>query len=166
MLTSKDSLNYRMLFWHHDKIHSDVIINKKELSKSELINLKCNNIRFYKNLYKEVAKQYDYIYTRDTIVNKKKYSAYKFKSNLKLRKRKNIGTNIYIIDEYSSFHLPILIHPTEFEKWINIKSIPSGIYIEKKHISADGEAHSSEKLINFVGIDKRIVIPKDCEKLD
>lgn len=164
-ITSKDSLNYRIVFRHHDKLYSDVLISKSGLKKAEFINISCDAITFKKNKYKSATKRYDFFNLEDTLINQKEYAAYKLKSILSLKKRtkRGAGTNLYIIDRSTSFHLPILTNPTAYEEWKLHNNIPNGLFIEKKHINVTEEEHSSEKLISHTKIDKKIVIPEDCD---
>jgi hypothetical protein len=165
-LTSKDSLHYRVIFRHHDKLYSDVLVLKSELKNAEFINISCNSIKYKRNKYKSATKQYDFFNLKDTLINEKKYAAYKLNSILsyKKRKRRSSGTNLYIIENSTSFHLPLLTHPTAYEEWKLYKNIPNGLFMEKKHINFYEEEHSSEKLLGFTKVDKKIVIPDDCDK--
>ncbi|SFN76739.1 hypothetical protein SAMN04487989_103284 [Bizionia echini] len=164
-ITSKDSLNFRIVFRHHDKLYSDVLVSKSQLNKAEFINISCDDINYRKNKYKHVAKEYDFFIHNDTIINEKTYKVYTFRSilkNLKKRIRNGAGTNLYIIDNSTSFHLPLLTHPTAYEDWKLNNTLPNGIFIEKKYVNVLGEEHSSEKLISYYQIKKSIVVEKDC----
>ena len=164
-LTSKDSLHYKMIFRHHDILYSNVLVSKSEIINAESIHISCDAIQFRKNKYKSATKEYDFFILKDTIINQKKYAAYKLRSilSLKKRKRRSAGTNLYIIDNSTSFHLPILTHPTAYEEWKLSKNLPNGMFLEKKHINVYEEDHSTEKLISYAEIDRKIVIPDDCE---
>jgi len=165
-LTSKDSLHYKLIFRHHDKLYSDVLVAKSQINKAEFININCYAINFRKNNYKHVAKEYDFFIQNDTVINENTYKVYRFQSILKNQKkkiRKGAGTNLYIIDNSTSFHLPFLTHPTAYEDWKLNNSLPNGIFMEKKHINVQNEEHSSEKLISYYSIEKNIVIDNDCD---
>ena len=155
---------YKITFRHHDKLYASVLVSKSEFINAGFINLPCNTIEFRKNKYKNATDRYDFFILEDTIINQKKYAAYKLKSirNLKQRIRKSSGTNLYIIDNTTNFHLPILTHPTAYEEWKIKKNLPNGMFVEKKHINVYEKEHSSEKLISYDKVDRKIVISNDC----
>jgi len=162
---SFDNENYKVSFKHQDKLYADVLIPKTSFSTSETIVLPCETIRDYSNSFKNVTKIYDYIMLKDTLLNQKKHLVYKLESTLKLKKklRKGAGTNIYIIENSTSFHLPILTHPTAYEKWKRLNNLPNGIFKEIKFVTAHGEDFSTERLIKYVKSKRKIMIPQDCE---
>lgn len=166
-LTNKDSLDYRMIFRQQDKVYADVLVPKSQLVTAESIQLECESVFPAKNVYKNATKRYEYVLLPDTLIDQKKYAAYKLKCQLNLKKRirRGIGTNLYIIDKSTGFHLPILSHPTAYEEWKLNKNIPNGLFMEKKFITPLGEEFSSEKLISYKKIDKKIIIPKTCKNL-
>lgn len=163
-LTSKDSLYYQLIFTHYNKLYSDVSVLKSEINNAEFININCEFLTFRENKYKNATERYDFFILEDTIIDNQKCKAYKLKSILPLKKRirRGAGTNMYIIDSQTYFHLPLLTHPTAYEEWKLHKSLPNGLFLEKKHINVSEEDHSSEKLISYALIDKSIIISKDC----
>lgn len=163
-LTEKDSLHYQMVFLEHDKLRAEVMVSKKELKSSEFINIDCKSVNLYKNIYKDATKRYDFLKLEDTLLNNTKHQAYKLYCNLELKKRikRGAGTNVYIVDSETSFHLPLLTHPTAYEEWKLHKNIPNGLFLEKTFISVFDEVGGIETRINYVEIDKSVVIEKGC----
>ena len=164
IITEKDSLNYRMIFKDNNGIYSDVIILKLDLNKAEFINLKCENIMRYHNIYKYQAKNYDFFILNDTVINDKSFGRYKL-SSIKPKRvnRKKLGTEIYIIDKSTDFHSPILKFSTAYEEWKIEKNIPNGILVERNFINYFGKLSEQEKLIKYSRIDKNIVIQNECD---
>jgi len=161
-----DSLNLELTFKHYDKIYAKVSFLKSAFFKAEFINIECKSVRENKNPFKYQTKNYDFHILKDTVVNNNIYSAYKLQSNLKLKKRirKGISTNHYIIDNSTSFHLPILQHPTAYEEWELNKILPNGIFYELTFVTPLNERHSSEILKSYHKIDKKVVIIGKCYK--
>jgi hypothetical protein len=166
-LTSKDNLHYQMRFIHHDKIYSNVLVSKDGIKNADVINISCENVASNKNHAKNATKRYDFFILKDTIIDSDKHKVYNLKSILSKKKsiRRNAGTNLYIIDNSTSFHLPILTHPTAYEEWKLNKTLPNGLFIEKKHLYASEEEHNSEKLIGYTKINKKVIIPDKCNYL-
>ena len=164
IITEKDSLNYKMVFKDNNGIHSNVIILKSDLNKAEFINLDCKHMNRYQNAYKYQIKNYDFFILSDTVINNKSFIRYKL-SSIKPKKveRKMLGTEFYIIDKFTNFHLPILSFSTAYEEWKSNKTIPNGIFIEKYFIDYYGNLDSSEKIVNYWKIDKKIVIQDECD---
>lgn len=121
-------------------------------------------MRKNENIYKYQTKNSDFHILNDTVINSNVYSTYKFQSNKKLKKRirKGIGTNYYIIDNSTSFHLPVLQHPTAFEEWKLNKKLPYGIFYELTFVTPLNEKHSSEILKSYHKIDKKVAIVVKC----
>jgi hypothetical protein len=118
----------------------------------------------YENSYKFRVKEYDFFNQKDTIINNKSFSRYKLSSIKPKKIEKNkLGTEYYIIDKLSNFHLPILKFSTAYEEWKKNKNIPYGIFFEKYFIDYYGFLDSREKLVNYWKINKKIVIQKECD---
>ncbi|MCF1190951.1 hypothetical protein LRR18_05085 [Mangrovimonas sp. AS39] len=164
-ITSNDSLHYKLIFRHHDKLYSKVLVSKSQLNIAEFININCESILYEKNKNKRAVERYDFFLLKDTIVKDISHKAYEFKSilNLKKRIRKGAVTSLFIIDNTTSFHLPLLTHPTAYEDWKLNSKLPNGLFIEKKHIDVYNIEHSSEKLIAYTQIDKSIIITGGCD---
>lgn len=164
IITEKDSLNYRMVFKDNNGIYSDVIFLKSDFNKAEFINIKCESINRYNNLYKYQTKNYDFFILKDTIINNKTYATYKLSSiKPKRLKRKKLATEYYIIDKSTDFHLPILNFSTAYEEWKLNKNLPNGILIKRYLINYFGKLDSDENLVNYSKIDKKIIIQNECD---
>ncbi|NLP59489.1 hypothetical protein [Lutibacter sp. B1] len=163
IIIEKDSLNYRVMFIDYNGIYSDVIFSKSDLNNAEFINIKCENVSKYFNPQKYQSKNYDFFVLNDTVINNKSFSMYKFSSiKPKIEKRKKLGTDFFIINKSTDFHLPILTHSTEYEKWNLKKNIPNGIMKERYLINYFGKISQHEKLIKYEKTDKKIIVPKGC----
>ena len=81
----------------------------------------------------------------------------------KRTKKGKLGTEVYIVDKETQFHLPILNFSTAYEEWKTERDLPNGIFYEKYFIDYYGLLDSKETLINIWKIDKKIVINKDCD---
>lgn len=163
IITEKDNLNYRMIFIDNNGIYSNVIILKSDFNKAEFINLDCKYVNRYQNAYKYQIKNYDFFDLTDTLINDKSFIRYKM-SSIKPKKveRKKLGTEFYIIDKFTDFHLPILNFSTAYEEWKNNKTIPNGIFNEKYFIDYYGNLDWIEKIVNHCEIEKKIVIQDEC----
>lgn len=164
VLTELDSLNFKMAFKDENGIHSNVIILKSDLYKAEFIDINCKDVFKCINPYKYQTKNHAFFELNDTLINRKTYSRYKLESTRpKSVKRKKLGTEFYIIDKTTKFHLPILTFSTAYEKWKTDKTLPNGIFFEKYFIDFYGRLDSKETLINYRKIDKKILIQKECD---
>ncbi|SNR37931.1 hypothetical protein [Lutibacter flavus] len=164
IITEKDSLNYRLRFTDYNGIYSDVIFLKTGFNNAEFINIKCENVIRFINPYKFRTKYYDFITTSDTIINEKSYATYKLKPiKPKITKRKKLGTNYYIIDKSTEFHLPILSYSAVYEEWKLKKNLPNGIFDERFNIDFYGNLRSKQKLIKYQKTDKKIIIQNECD---
>ena len=164
IITEIDSLDYKMIFKDENGIYSDVIIAKSDLNSAEFINIDCEYVRKYFNPNKYKTKYYDFLNLNDTLINGKTYSRYKMESiKPKRTKKGKLGTEVYIVDKETQFHLPILNFSTAYEEWKTERDLPNGIFYEKYFIDYYGLLDSKETLINIWKIDKKIVINKDCD---
>lgn len=164
VITEMDSLNYKMIFKDQDGIYANVIILKSDLNKAEFINIDCEYVSRYQNQFKFKTKYYEFFKLDDTLINEKSYNRYKMESiKPKRTKKDKLGTEFYVIDKESSFHLPILNFSTAYEEWKIERNLPNGIFYEKYFIDYYGQLDSKETLINYWKIDKKIVINKDCD---
>ncbi|MEP1490384.1 MAG: hypothetical protein ABJK28_18335 [Algibacter sp.] len=163
VITELDSLKYKMIFKDENGIYSNVIILKSDLNQAEFINIDCKYVTNYQDLFKYQTKNYDFFKLNDTLFNGKTYSKFKLESiKPKRTKRKKLGTEFYIIDKQTSFHLPILYFSTAYEEWKTKGNLPKGIFFEKYFIDYYGYLDSKEKLINYWKTNKKIVIGDDC----
>ncbi len=137
--------------------------NRKDFDGSEILNLQCEFVRNYTNSNKYQIKNYEFINLKDTIIEGKIYGRYKLTpTDLKRAKRKKIGTQFYIIDKTEDF-VPILNHPTAYEKFLINKNIPNGLLYQIYFVTSRGELTYKTTLINKYKIHKKIYIGKDCD---
>ncbi|TYB77134.1 hypothetical protein [Bizionia myxarmorum] len=165
-LISEDSLNYRLIFRKYDKISADVLVSKVEFRKAEFINIDCDAIIKWINTFKSVANHYEYTNIKDTLIQAKKYAVYNLKSTYSLKKKlkKHAGSHLYMVDTSYFMHMPMLIHPTAFERWKQQKeSLPNGITVEVIFSNELDEVRQSKKLVSVFKIDKNIVTPGYCD---
>ncbi len=139
-------------------------ILKSDLNKAGFIYVDCRYVHRYNNAFKYQTKNYDFFKLNDTLINEITYGKYKLESvNPKRAKRKKLGTEFYIIDKETTFHLPVLNFSTAYEEWKTQRNLPNGIFHQKYFIDYYGQLDSKENLVNYRKIDKKIVIPKDCD---
>ena len=163
IITEKDSLHYQMVFTDYNGVYSDVIFLKSDFNKAEFINIKCEYVSKFSNPYKYQTKNYDFFILNDTIINDKSFNRYKLSSiKPKRSKRKKLGTEFYIIDNSTDFHLPILHFSTAFEEWKVNKNLPNGIMSERYFINYYGKMSFSEKLVKYRKLEKKLNIPVGC----
>lgn len=163
IVKEKDSLNYSLIFVDNNGIYSKVIILKSDLNKAEFVNLDCEHVFRLQNPYKYQTKNYDFFLLADTIINDESYIRYKFSSIKPKRvKRKKIGTDFFIIEKSTDFHLPLLSFSTAYEEWKSNKTIPNGIFKEKYFIDYYGKLKSREKLVMRWEVDKKIILQEEC----
>lgn len=164
VITDLDSINYKMIFKDENGIYSNVTISKSDFDKAEFVNIDCKYVSKYGNPYKYQTKNYDFFELKDTLINGKTFSKYKLESiKPKKVKRRKLGTQFYIIDTKTEFHVPILNFSTAYEEWKSKRKLPNGIFLEKYFIDYYGQLDSKEKLINYWKTDKKIVINNDCD---
>ncbi len=162
-LTELDSLNYKMIFTDYNGIYSDVLILKTDLITAEFINIDCKYVNRFSDRFNYKKKYYDFLNLNDTLINGKSYGKYKIESNNPKRTKKiKIGTEFYIINQQTTFHLPIFTLSTAYAKWKTEGNLPLGIYFEKYFIDYYGYLSSKEKLKNYWKIDKKIVLNDEC----
>lgn len=160
----KDSLNVTLSFIDYNGIRSIAYLDKGRFSKAEAVTLECKIVSAYENPFKWQTKNYNFINKNDTLIEGKYYSQYIHKSNKpKREKRKKFGTYVYVVEENTSFHLPILEHATAYEEWKVEKNAPNGIskliYFKPYNGNRKELIH---KLVQYVKINKSIIIPEEC----
>jgi len=163
----KDSLNFKLDFLDFNGIHSNAVLDKNSFIKSEFITFNCGIVHEHHDSYKYLTKKYDFINKPDTLVDGEHYSQYIFKCNKpKREKRKKLGTLHFIVENNTSFHLPILYlyNSIAYEEWKLERNIPNGIpkeifmeaYLKKEY-------YLSSKLKQFAKINKCAIIPAECD---
>ncbi|WP_053989916.1 hypothetical protein [Mangrovimonas sp. TPBH4] len=164
VITNLDSLNYQMDFKDQNGLSFNVNFLKSDLNKAEFINVDCDYVRGYNYPFKTLIKEYDFFNLNDTIIDGTEYSRYKLTSiKPKKRKRKKLGTEIYIIDKNTKFHLPIFYFPTAYEKWKNKKNVPFGIFKERLLYDFYGNLSVREEMVGYHNISKTIIIDENCD---
>lgn len=164
IVRSIDSVLSEFQFDEHDGHHFKVFFKTAELPAAEFLNIECQYVRYYKNPYKNRINDYHFIKLTDTLMNDELSSHYTLVSNYnsKKRNRKKVGRNDYVIDNSTTFHLPILTHPTAYEEWKIEGELPAGIFKEKFFINFKGEIEQKIKLVGLKKISKTVRLPKDC----
>lgn len=163
ILTDLDSLHYQMSFKDEEGILSHFKILKSEFIDIKYLSIDCQNITSYINPFKYQTKNYAFSKLNDTIINGETYGMYKLASNkMKKTKRMKLGSEIYIIDYKTSFHLPIFDLSTAYEEWKQDGNLPNGIFVEKYFVDYYGHLDSKEKLISYKKVEKKILIGNDC----
>ena len=167
IFTSKDSTKYSLKLDQYEGYYSKVYFNKIDFDNAEILNIDCRYINKNKdaNPYKYQVKYHDFINLPDTLLFNKKYNHYKLISTRSnnYKKRKKIGHYNYIIEKSTDFHLPILVHPTAFEEWKQLKTLVNGIFKEKFFTNYKGDIIEKYELISYKKIRKKITIPKNCD---
>lgn len=164
VITNSDSLNYQMDFKDENGLTFNVNFLKSDLNKAEFINAECGYISKYRNPYKFRIKEYDFFNLKDTLINGIEFARYKLTSiKPKKEKRKKLGTEIYIIDKNTKFHLPVLYSPTAYEEWKSKKNVPNGIFKERLLFDYYGNLSVKEEMIGYHKINKTIIIDEKCD---
>ncbi|RKS92492.1 hypothetical protein BC952_2392 [Flavobacterium limicola] len=164
LVTSLDSTNYKMHFKDENGLSFNVNFKKSDLEKAEFINVNCYYVSNYNNPYKVRIEEYDFFNLNDTIIDETEYSRYKLTSTIPRReKKKKLGTEFYIIDNNTKFHLPLLYFSTAYEEWKSKKNIPNGIFKERHLVDYYGKLFIREKTIGYRKINKTIIIDEECD---
>ena len=153
-----------MEFIAHDEIWTKTKILKSAFFEAEYINGSCNVDITYKNHFKHITEEYEFVKLPDTVINDLPLKKYMLKYVGKIKRKKSfpIGTNHYIIEDSTNFHLPILIHSTAFEEWKIERNIPNGIFKEKIFYDFNNTVKYKFLLVGFSKIKKTMIIPEDC----
>lgn len=163
-LKNVDSLSFELEFVDQDQIWSTTELKKENFFRAESIILDCSYDIGYKNNFKFRVKEYKFDRLTDTLMNDLKLKKYKLTYTGKRKKKKSfpIGTNLYIVEDSTNFHLPILTHSTAFEEWKQERNIPNGIFKEKIFYDFENEMEYKFILKGYYPIDKKIIIPENC----
>lgn len=164
-LSPSDSLKFDLYFRHEDIATATGAITEKELLESQYFTFDCENIMRYSNPFKDKVENYDFSLKQDTVIGQEKLAYYILKSNKpKKEKRKKLGTLHYMVAENTSFHLPLLRHPTAYEEWKSNPNIPNGIP-KVMYFTAYGKTNREMiyTLREILKIDKTASIPSGCD---
>jgi hypothetical protein len=163
-VTSLDSMNYKMKFKDENGLSFNVNFKKVDLEKAEFINVNCYYVSNYNNPFKVRIEEYDFFNLKDTIIDETQYSRYKLSSiDPRKEKKKKLGTEYYIIDNNTKFHLPVLFFSTAYEEWKSKKNIPNGIFKEKLMVGYNGKLVIRQKMMGYRQINKTIIIDEQCD---
>ena len=163
-LESLDTLNFNFEFIAQDRIWSKTTIPKSDFFQAQYINLDCNENLTYRNHFKFRTKKYRFEILPDTALKNSLLKNYRLQYIGKKKRNKSfpVGTNLYIIENSTNFHLPILTHSTAFEEWKEEMNIPNGIFKEKIFYDFNNEIKYKYILKKYYKIDKVILIQDDC----
>lgn len=164
VITNLDSLNYQMDFKDENGLSFNVNFLKSDITKAEFINVECDYVRNYNSPFKALVKEYDFFNLNDTIIDGTDYYRYKLASiKPKKRIRKKLGTEIYIVDKNTKFHLPVFYFPTAYLEWKSKMNIPNGIFKERLLFDFYGNLSVKEELVSYQVINKAIIINEKCD---
>ena len=161
-----DTLKYDLYLSIYDYAYLDTDVDKNEFETNEKLNVPCNNIFKYTNIYKKKAKEYSYFNYEDTLINGISYYHYALKSNkrLKCQKRKKLAQKHFIVTKEHKDFLPFLNFSTALEVWNNNKnSVPNGIVYMTYILNYKNEIKNLFLLKSIKPSKKELIIPKDCE---
>ena len=165
MLSEKDSLHFVLDFMDYKAIRTNYsIIKKSDFVKAEFINLNCVDIVKNTHPFQHLTKKYHFTHPKDTIINDKKYLTYTIEDNKPKRKKDKKNSSItYIVDKETDFHLPVFTNETAYEEYNEEGIIPNGIIFEKLNYNDSNNLIYIQRRLNYLPINKKIVIPADCE---
>lgn len=117
---------YRIRLMDYNGLVANQIFKKEELEKPSVL-VALFNANSYINPYKYQINNYDFQKQSDTLVDGKVFKKIKLETtNEELKKNKNIGHNLYIVDQSFNF-LPIFDFATAYEIWKARKNFPNGL---------------------------------------
>lgn len=159
-----DSANFELELIDQDQLWAKTKVRKQDFIKADFINLECNRNFIFKNHFKFRTKEYEYTMLSDTLIDNKYLKNYKLQYIGKRKRKKSfpVGTNHYIIEDSTEFHLPILTHSTAFEEWKEERNIPIGIFKEKILYDFKNEIKYKYILKAYYPINKSIIVPDKC----
>lgn len=163
-VAEKDSLNYSFYFKDFNGNFGKIFLEKESFFKAENIVFKCDFVSKRSGYYDYKSEEYDFSLLNDTIIDDKQFYHYKISSNrsLKYQKRKNIGEYHYIVFKDSPDFLPLLDFETTYLNWKKNKNIPNGMLYILYHKKLDGEIVYKMILNNKGKINKKVIIPEEC----
>ncbi len=164
-LTELDSLNFKLQIIEPNGVFSIVRVLKSDFYKSDFINIDCSNITESVDIISKKDKKYfETIILEDTIIEKQAFKRYKINyTNRKRNKKKRYNSSFYIIENGTSFHLPIKTHTVLLDtENLNI-DLPLGIYKERYSYDYLGNFRFKHSLNNFHKIDVKILVSDNCK---
>lgn len=81
----------------------------------------------------------------------------------KIPKEKKIATIHFIITKSNPEFIPLLFHPTVYEKWKVTKGIPNGILKMIYYNDYSEKISGKMTLVAVVKMDKYLTIPEECD---
>lgn len=163
-ITNKDSLNFNVYFYKFDLFFSNVVISKKNFKIAEFIGIECKNLRPSSNPYKYKVKDYDYV----KLQSQDSLEIYEIKNIKPKKERKIKNTATYVLKFNTSHpdHLPNLFETTTYEEWNVERDLPNNFISELLIYNSKNELESSEILVEYIKIDKKIkIITDQCGSL-
>lgn len=161
----KDSV-YELQFIDQDGVYGHFSLAKADFYQAKTFDLNCEIVTRYRNPYVYKRKEYEYATFNDTVISNHSYQQYILRNT---RKRKEVPHDllriVYLMEENTSYHLPIFTHPIAYEEWKKEKTLPNGIPKLMYCVQKDQEKFHSYKLKNIYKIEKFISFNKDCKRL-
>lgn len=160
-ITKMDSLNLNFQFLKHDRIFTDLVISEKNFQMAEFIGVECKNVFHSSNPYKNIVKDYDYV----KLQSQDSLEIYEIKNikPKKERKIKNTATYVLKFNTSHPYHLPNLFEATPYEEWNVERDLPNNFISELLVYNSKNKLESSEILIEYIKIDKKIkIITDEC----
>ncbi|MFI1745269.1 hypothetical protein [Thalassobellus sediminis] len=164
-LTELDSLSFKLNLIEPNGVYSNVKVLKSDFYKAEFINIDCSNItKSVDVISKKDKKYFETVLLKDTIIEKQVYKRYKINyTNRKRNKKKKYNSLFYIIENNTTFHLPIKTHTVLLDtENLNI-DLPYGIYKERYSYDYLENFIFKHKLNNYNMIDVKLFVPDNCK---
>lgn len=137
LINSKDNSYYAIKIPIRKKTHKLILMDYNGLSAQQIFKteelekpgvlISLFNANSYINSYKYQINNYDFQKQSDTLVDGKLFKKIKLETtNEELKKNKNIGRNLYIVDQSFNF-LPTFDFATAYEIWKARNNFPNGL---------------------------------------
>ena len=164
ILEVKGRRHFFVYLIEQDQLNMKVRVKQKDVFKAENLVIQCISSHVNKNDFKFRTREYEFTNTLDTIIGNTSLQHYKllYTAGHEEKVTNRIGTNHYIIEDSTEFHLPILTHPTAYEEWKEERNIPNGIYREKIFYNYKNEVQYKYILNGYYPIDKSSSLTKQC----
>ena len=162
-LEEKDSLNFNVLLVEHDRLRMEVLLKKQDIFQAENLVIQCTYNWNGENHFKFRTREYAFISAADTLIDNTSLQHYSLQYIAPRKRRtRHVGSNHYIIQDSTDFHLPLLTHPTAFEEWKEEKNIPNGIFREKIFYDHKNLINYRYILKGYHRMEKSISVGEDC----